>query len=286
MVSKGALRSLAAVASIALVSAGTGANATNQHPTSSSVKSTDQAIVGGDRSKTRQGFAIVGGDEPNAIVGGDRSKTRQGFAIVGGDEPNAIVGGDRSKTRQGFAIVGGDEPNAIVGGDRAKTRTDYSDLKMLESAIARGLIVHGPIDNVNVANGIVSVAGQPFAAHLRVDGLRQLNDRLLSGEAILASVFGSITADGQLSPRSMVLSHETYVPGTTSVVVVGKVRMVDSRVGRFTLGNLVVDHASALSSAECSRVITAGARVALIGVMHAADSPLVASQIESLDGCR
>jgi len=139
---------------------------------------------------------------------------------------------------------------------------------------------------VNVANGIVSVAGQPFAAHLGVDGLRQLNDRLLAGESVLASVFGSITADGQLSPRSMVLSHATYVPGTTSIVVVGKARMVDSRLGRLTLGNLVVDHASASSSAECSRLVTAGALVALIGVMHAADLPLVASQIESLDGCR
>ena len=263
MVTKGALRSLAAVASIALFSAGTGANATNQHPSSSSVKLRDQAIVSGDRSKARQGLAIVGGDEPNVIVGGDRSKTRQGLAIVGGDEPNVIV-----------------------GGDRAKTRMDYSDFKALESAIARGLIVHGPIDNVNVANGIVSVAGQPFAAHLGVDGLRQLNDRLLAGESILASVLGSIAADGQLRPRSMVLSHATYVPGTTSIVVVGKARTVDSRVGRFTLGNLVVDHASALSSAECSQLITAGARVALIGVMHAADSLLVASRIEPLDGCR
>ena len=209
-----------------------------------------RAIIGGDVSAD----AIIGGDNgSDAIIGGDVRAN----AIIGGDvSADAIIGGDRQKSKR-----------AIIGGD-------------LDSMLARGVVAYGPIESLDPAKGLVVVLGQTFRFGGTADQMTLLKDRIAIGETILATVSGTVDSRGALRVKAMSLSDRQYVPGSTSVMVVGKVRTVDASLGAIAIGSLQVDYSAALAAGNIQFV--QGQMVAIIGVQTAQGMPLTASSIKAL----
>jgi hypothetical protein len=78
----------------------------------------------------------------------------------------------------------------------------------------------------------------------------------------------------------MSLRTDQYVPGSSSVFVVGKVSVLNSSVGSLNIGGLKVDYSALLSSG--SMQIREGQIVAVMGVQSAPNMPIFASAIRKL----
>ena len=198
--------------------------------------------------------AIIGGDaRANAIIGGDRQKS--GRAIIGGDNrSDAIIGGDA-------------RANAIIGGD-------------IEAMLASGIVAQGPIESLDPTKSLVVVLGQTFRFGGTAEQMKLLRDRIAAGEAIIAAVNGAVDGTGAIRVKAMSLSGRQYVPGSTSVMIVGKVQSVDASRGSMTVGKLQVDYSAALAAGVIQ--LTPGQLVAIVGVQSASDMPLIVYSIKPL----
>jgi hypothetical protein len=250
---------LALAVSIALGQASTGFAASPLPKTEAQGK---RAIIGGNTN------AIIGGDT-NAIIGGDTN------AIIGGDT-NAIIGGDTNAIIGGDAnaIIGGDA-NAIIGGD-----TDAIIGGDMQAMLARGVIAHGPIDSLDVAQGRVVLLGKVYRFGGSVAQMEALSSRLASGETVLATVTGAPDHTGAMKATALSLSNSQYVPGSTEIMLVGRVRTVEASVGTMSVGGLRVDYSAVLATADVQ--LAPGQVIAVIGVRSAPDLPLVASSVKVL----
>ena len=188
-------------------------------------------------------------------------------AIIGGDaRANAIIGGDRLKS--GRAIIGGDNrSDAIIGGD-------------IEAMLASGLVAQGPVESLDPTKSLVVVLGQTFRFGGTAEQMKLLRDRIAAGETILAAVNGAVDSTGAVRVKAMSLSSRQYVPGSTGVMIVGKVQSVDASRGSMTVGKLQVDYSAALAAGVIQ--LTPGQMVAMIGVQSASDMPLIVSSIKAL----
>jgi hypothetical protein len=93
-------------------------------------------------------------------------------------------------------------------------------------------------------------------------------------------VTGAFDSKGALKAKAMSLSGRQYVPGSTDVMVVGKVRTVDASLGIITIGSLAVDYSAALAAGAIQ--FAPGQIVAIFGVQSAPKAPLIASSIKTL----
>ena len=201
-----------------------------------------RAIIGGDTD------AIIGGDT-DAIIGGDRRRSTR--AIIGGDT-DAIIGGDT---------------DAIIGGD-------------LLAMLSRGVIAHGPIDSLDAERGQVVLLGKAYQFGGSVEQMEALSSRLAGGENVLATVTGAPDHTGAMKATALSLSNSQYVPGSTEVMVVGKVKTVQASVATMIIGGLRIDYAAVLATANVQ--FAPGQVIAVIGVRSAPNMPLVASSVKVL----
>ena len=146
--------------------------------------------------------------------------------------------------------------------------------------LARGIVGYGPIESLDPATGLVVVLGQTFRFGGTPDQMKLLRDRIAVGETIIAAVTGAVDSKGALRAQTMSLSDRQYVPGSTIVMVVGKVRAVDASLGTIAVGSLQVDYSAALAAGNVQFV--QGQMVAIIGVQSAQGMPLTASSIKAL----
>jgi hypothetical protein len=107
--------------------------------------------------------------------------------------------------------------------------------------------------------------------------LNGLSARLSSGETIPTVISGSVTPNGKVKPRQLEFSSQEYVPGVTTVAVVGKVKKLDRSTAKFVIGNLVVDYASLLAGADVS--VEVGSVVQVIGTRSSASAELAATSV-------
>jgi hypothetical protein len=138
-------------------------------------------------------------------------------------------------------------------------------------------LVSGPLEKVDVSSGRVVVLGQSFKAEVGAEALKNLANRVASGSTVSVSVLGMKDSAGKMRPKQLVLSRAQYVPGATKVVVVGQIAAVQSGVGTFGVGQLVVDYTGTLSSGPA--LFIPGQSVAVVGVQPAAGAPLIASKV-------
>jgi hypothetical protein len=187
---------------------------------------------------------IIGGDKGrkrNVIIGGDSS------AIIGGDS-DVIIGGDRSKTASTDVIIGGDN-------------------RALRNALAIG-----PVESVDRSANTFKVLGQSYKAVGSVDAFAALAD-----SQQLIAVIADAKSPGGLTPKAVLKLKETYVAGSTKVMLKGKVSSVDVLTGTLMIGRQVVDITATLS--DSGRTPSTGDTIAVVGIQPAAGGVLLASEI-------
>ena len=247
-----------------------------------------QAIIGGDRNAIIGGDrnAIIGGDR-NAIIGGDRNAIIGGDtqAIIGGDlqkskRPNAIIGGDRNAIIGGDrnAIIGGDR-NAIIGGDR--NAIIGGDVL---AGVAKGAVLQGPIEKVDVESGRLTVLGKSFSAGPRGPALAQLADQIASGASVTGAILGSLDDRSRVRVNGLVVLPTQYVAGHSKVMVIGKVSELRNSIGLAVVDGIAVDYTALLSQAHID--LKPGDLVMALGVQAAAGAPLQAAAFTKIEKAR
>jgi hypothetical protein len=133
---------------------------------------------------------------------------------------------------------------------------------------------------VDVSSRVIRVLGQNFATGATPMQMAMLEQRIASGSTVPAVVNGKVDRTGVAKARTMSLYSAQYVPGSSSVFVIGKVTLERSSVGSLNIGGLKVDYSALLSSGSVQ--IREGQTVAVIGVQSAPNMPLVASALRQL----
>jgi hypothetical protein len=95
-----------------------------------------------------------------------------------------------------------------------------------------------PIATVDVEAGTFEAVGQVVSA-ARVDLLR-----LAPGDYVY--VLGTVVGPGLLYADDIVHSTETYVAGSSEVLVAGIATGIDMTIAQATIGSLVIDYTAAL----------------------------------------
>jgi hypothetical protein len=138
------------------------------------------------------------------------------------------------------------------------------------------LLVVGPIESVDAAHGIATILGQ----RVHTAAL----DRLAIGDS--AAIFGTERADGSIV-ASVVQTRGLYVPGASSVFLLGTVQAAQPSVGRIVVNGVTVDLTAAMSSGNLSPAV--GSKLALSGTQpvsggHVLVSGIVGSGISGIVG--
>ena len=135
----------------------------------------------------------------------------------------------------------------------------------------------GPIEKVDASTGVITILGQKFRTQAGSAAANTLAEQLRAGAQIIASVLGKTDASGKVQNAKLILSGSDYVPGASSVLVVGKVASVNPAIAEFKIGDLKVDYSALLSSEQVQ--ISAGQRVAIVGSQSAAGLALIPDRI-------
>jgi hypothetical protein len=103
---------------------------------------------------------------------------------------------------------------------------------------------------------------------------------MAGGSVVLATITGKVSRKGGTPlAESMAFSDEIYVPGSTQVQVLGKVRQVSPELGTFKVGGLTVDYTALL--AQGTIAVKQGQIVAISGLQSGKGLPLQAVAIVS-----
>jgi hypothetical protein len=143
------------------------------------------------------------------------------------------------------ADIRGIDQADIRGIDQADIRgIDQADIRGIDQADIRGIdqadvLLFGRIDSVNEVDGTLSVVGQTVFASR--DALAAVSI------GSLVQVAGTVVGPGHIYADRVTVSAEQYVPGSTEVYVTGIPSVVDTTLGRVSMGGLEVDYTSSLS---------------------------------------
>lgn len=135
------------------------------------------------------------------------------------------------------------------------------------SVLSSPVLLAGPIEQINVADGYFKSLGQTVYADSIVLGSLSLGDYV--------GVTGAISAPGEMSSDQVFNFGGGYVAGATQVLVTGLPTAVDYRDGTTTVGALTVDYTSALSG----RFDGIGAAVTVFGTQPQAGGKLLAREL-------
>jgi hypothetical protein len=162
-----------------------------------------------------------------------------------------------------------------VGGDsRAAAGED------LLARFAPGTIAFGPIESVDVDAGQLTILGQVFQSNASHVFLDQLSAELRTGQFRLASVVNRIEPDNGTSKTELQVVSSSYIPGSTPVLVAGRVSAARSSIARFKLGKLAVDYSALMSSSEFN--VSPGDFVVVAGTTYGIGSVLSASALRKV----
>ena len=150
--------------------------------------------------------------------------------------------------------------------------------RAVDNLVANGTIALGPIESVDSARGLINVLGRSYRAGGTKAQLDAISTHLGSGQLITATVLGSKDRNGKLKPRSLALQPDVYVPGSSPVMLIDKVRRTDSLAATLEVGSISVDYSGLL--ADGLFTIPVGSTVAIVGVQSSVGSPLVALAIK------
>ncbi len=210
-------------------------------------------ISGGDVLGISGGDVLgISGGDVLGISGGDVLGISGGDVLgISGGDVLGISGGDVLGISGGDVLgISGGDVLGISGGDVLGT---YSGDRLL---------LAGPVDSVDLTNGVFSSMGQiVMASQEALVGL---------GAGDFVAVSGSVVGPGWLYADEVAVSDQMYVPGAMDVFVSGILSEVDSARGTARIGNLTIDYTPSLGSAAAPSGIMwsfGGKRPDMNGVM-------------------
>jgi hypothetical protein len=119
------------------------------------------------------------------------------------------------------------------------------------------------------------VLGQTLKLGQGTNALDTWSASLATGVSPLVAVVGHRKSNGAISPKAVFNLKAQYVAGATRVMLQGKVRAIDYKLGRVVIGNQVID----VTPATLQKTISIGARVVVEGTQPALLGIVVADQI-------
>ncbi|MBT8081173.1 MAG: hypothetical protein KJO56_01970 [Gammaproteobacteria bacterium] len=145
------------------------------------------------------------------------------------DSGSSVVGidGGASAGIDGGATAGIDG-GAILGIDGGAT-----------AGIDGGAILAGPVDAIDLGNGVFHSLGQAVLTSHEVLSQMRVGD--------FVEVSGSVVSAGWLYADEVAISNIDYVPGATEVFVSGMLSGVDFAAGTARLGGLTIDYTPSLA---------------------------------------
>ena len=202
------------------------------------------------------GGAIAGIDG-GAILGIDGGATAgiDGGATAGIDG-GAILGidGGAAAGIDGGAILGidggaaaGIDGGAILGIDGgAAAGIDGGANLGIDGGAAAGIdggaILAGPVEAIDIANGVFESLGQTVLASNEMLRDMRVGD--------FVTVEGTVMGPGWLFADEVTVTDISYVPGATEVYVSGMLTSIDNGAGKARMGGLTVDYTPSLASTE------------------------------------
>ena len=139
----------------------------------------------------------------------------------------------------------------------------------LASIAASDLMLIGPVETLNRRQGVLRVLGQT----VRVSTRGLISSQIAVGTIV--SVRGEIALDGSIVAKALSRVSGSYVAGSTSVLVKGRVTAHSPSLGTLRLGRLLVDYTSSMYSLDASR-LRIGSIVLLAGIQPTVGSVFVA----------
>jgi hypothetical protein len=160
-------------------------------------------------------------------------------------------------------------------------------LAMCAAVHAQSIVAVGPVEQVSSDGQSLVVLGQRIAlsgsSQIFLNGKKLVSARarelLIPGK--LVSVESQELQTGLLGSRVDLLAG-TYVPGATSVRIIGRVTKVEASVGRLWIGALEVDYTSVLFDPSVEAIV--GSLVEAIGTRPNTSGSVVATGLQSIGG--
>ncbi|MDH5305059.1 MAG: hypothetical protein OEW64_13300, partial [Gammaproteobacteria bacterium] len=136
------------------------------------------------------------------------------------------------------------------------------------SVSADHLVLAGPVDSVNVSEGIFMSLGQRVSAPgVTLAGLR-LGDYVIVG--------GKISGAGTIQAHAVSRTGLQYTPGSSEVYVTGIPSSVDTRTGTAMIGELKVDYTPSLGGLGFEGI---GAAITFIGTQPALGGIMISDRV-------
>ena len=130
------------------------------------------------------------------------------------------------------------------------------------------LVLAGPVDSVNVSEGIFMSLGQRVSAPgVTLAGLR-LGDYVIVG--------GKISGAGTIQAHAVSRTGLQYTPGSSEVYVTGIPSSVDTRTGTAMIGELKVDYTPSLGGLGFEGI---GAAITFIGTQPALGGIMISDRV-------
>ena len=152
------------------------------------------------------------------------------------------------------------------------------------AGVAKGAVLQGPIEKVDVESGRLTVLGKSFSAGPRGPALAQLADQIASGASVTGAILGSLDDRSRVRVNGLVVLPTQYVAGHSKVMVIGKVSELRNSIGLAVVDGIAVDYTALLSQAHID--LKPGDLVMALGVQAAAGAPLQAAAFTKIEKAR
>ena len=195
-------------------------------------------------------FAAIHGSGTEAIHG-------SGTQAIHGSGTDAIHG-------SGIDAIYGSGTDAIHG-----SGTDAIHGSGTDAIHGSGIeLLAGPVQSIDRRNGTFVSIGQTVALAGADLAALQVGD--------FVTVNGVLAGAGLINATEVLVSPETYVPGSTEVFVTGIPSSIDLRFGTARIGELTVDYTSSLGG---SRFDGIGAAITVIGTQPALGGAMLGERV-------
>ncbi len=155
--------------------------------------------------------------------------------------------------------------SSVTSGPACATESQRLMPDSFEVANSNLLLIYGKIDRVQASSGTIEILGQTLQLPLDVG---QINE---SSVGQIVAVYGFVSPDGAYRVLAFrKLATTEYVPGTTRIVLTGRLSMIDKTLAVARVGSQVVHFSDALHTLNLDE-LAIGNVVSFRGVQYSGD---------------
>ena len=182
----------------------------------------------------------------------------------------------------GINAIGGTGRDAIGGTGRTVKRS-YSGDAIGGTGTGRmaDVLVRGPVQKVDRTANSLTVFERQFRLSADAHTAASISDAISGGETVVLTVVGRLGRNGEIQSGNASIAREQYAAGSSQVVLSGRVKAVDTSVGRLIIGQQVVDFTSVLADTHGS--VKVGDVVRIVGTQAQLNGTITAQMVLAAD---